>query len=837
MKQFLLFCVLALSAPTLSYAQTTLIVNSNLDDGNARDANPGDNVCEDNNGRCTLRAAIDEANALSGDVTIVIPGRLPMGVVGTYTLSRVAPNMMSNTYEDNNEFGDLDLNGSFATLTLQGTGTPGPKITISPNDRILDVGSGKTVNLERLWLTGGTARAGNNGNGDGSGPTGVDGEDGQDGGALFVGENATVNIDQVSFTSNATQSGGNGATPASSIDRTKGGDAGDGGDGGAVYISTGATVNVNRSTFYQNGTGDAGGAAAGQASGPADGGDGGDGGSGGAIYNAGTLTIKNSTINANTNGASGSGEGGVNGGADGAVGEGGNGGGIANAQSVDGSLTDQGTLTLENTIVAGNTAGDDTDNGTQPGTDLFDASSGSTITLNGSNIIGINDAVDNLTGDLIGTLMTAVDPIITGLNNNADEAVPTLALGSGSPAIDAGSSTTDNDYDAKGFVRPAEGTSADIGATETNSVPTPVDLRIVELDVNNSSGSGEFVEIKNAGVYPVQMDDFVLVGFGTSSTSCAAINLYGELQAGELFTVADDGVANRDQMFSFDMPTDNCGSDAANQFANESGAVGLYKGRATNFGGFEAGSRSGERQDVIVYDNSESNSPAGRSMMDLCGAFGLSSDCAGYDGGDNQSIQVSDDGTTSTGTPSPGEQNSGALPVVWGTIRATSPKAGVVDLNWSSEYEAFSAGFFIEQTTPNGWADAGWVDGKGNSPVGHSYAHRLENVASGTHVFRLRQVDLDGSESFSPLVTVDVSAPSALSVFPNPARDWLTVRLPEGSADVVPVVLRNGLGQPVLTRSVGADATELPLTDLRPGLYYLTVVVNGETVTQPVQVR
>ncbi|MGD8967250.1 MAG: hypothetical protein PVI07_07065 [Anaerolineae bacterium] len=49
---------------------TSFVVRSDADDANAHDANPGDGLCADGQGRCTLRTAIEEANALPGADTI-----------------------------------------------------------------------------------------------------------------------------------------------------------------------------------------------------------------------------------------------------------------------------------------------------------------------------------------------------------------------------------------------------------------------------------------------------------------------------------------------------------------------------------------------------------------------------------------------------------------------------------------------------------------------------------------------------------------------------------------------------------------------------------------------
>lgn len=86
----------------------TFVVNSTVD---AVDANPGDGVCETAvAGQCTLRAAVMEANALTGQDTITIPAN-------TYILT------ITGQEEDAGATGDLDLtddlviNGADAVLT------------------------------------------------------------------------------------------------------------------------------------------------------------------------------------------------------------------------------------------------------------------------------------------------------------------------------------------------------------------------------------------------------------------------------------------------------------------------------------------------------------------------------------------------------------------------------------------------------------------------------------------------------------------------------------------------------------------------------------------------
>ena len=674
--------------PVAAQAPTTFTVNSTADDSNARDAAPGDGQCVDTftdsnpdaEPRCTLRAAVDEANATSGEVVINLPGQLAGGASGTYTLSRVAPNDASNTYEDANAFGDLDLGGSFSSLTLRGTGTPGPQVTIGPNDRVFHLLSG-TVTLERITVTGGTAQPGANGVASPGEGESVDGADGADGGCILVAQGVTATLAQLSVNNCATSSGGNGAAPAAA--GTDGGNAGSGGDGGG--IANFGTLTLRKSWVAQNGTGDAGSAGNGTAgSGQAvAGGDGGNGGLGGGLYNEGTLTVEESTVYANTAGDPSAGASGTNGGATGADGEGGSGGGIA---TVNG-----GTVALSGSIVAANTAGDDVNNdGTgpaatkQPGSDLFDGTpadddqnvtvtfTAGTFTDGGFNLVGSNNSVDDVFPDAAsgtavdqnnsivgsgqGDAATRVDPVITGSNRNETYAVTAYELGSGSPAIDAGNPELAMTVDGRGFRRPGtEGGTADIGAFEFGSSPVTGDLVVNEVDsVTPPSGeddAAEFVELKNVSDVAVQLADYALVFYsGADDLAYASVNLTGELAPGATVTVGDpnSGFDQSPGLFT----------GAGDDVRDEDGSVAIYRGKASDYPvGAVAGQNASTRVAVLVYDNGTQASRR-RDGGSLADAFGVPRDQVASGDTDETSIQRGEGGGYSAGPPTPGADSA-----------------------------------------------------------------------------------------------------------------------------------------------------------------------------------
>ncbi len=72
---------------------------------------------------------------------------------------------------------------------------------------------------------------------------------------------------------------------------------------------------------------------------------------------------------------------------------------------------------------------------------------------------------------------------------------------------------------------------------------------------------------------------------------------------------------------------------------------------------------------------------------------------------------------------------------------------------------------------------------------------------------------------------------SSLRVFPNPATDWLQLELQLPAATPMEVIVQNALGQQITTAlydgTAGKHTYPLPTEKWLPGLYWVTVVVDG----------
>ncbi|MHA2649382.1 MAG: choice-of-anchor Q domain-containing protein, partial [bacterium JZ-2024 1] len=351
----------------------------------------------------SLREAILCANATPGADTIHLPA-------GTYTLTIAGQN------EDAGATGDLDIAES---LTLTGAGAGTTIIDAGGIDRVFHIpipsGGAATVTITGVTITNGSL------------PTGSP----SDGGGGIFSRRATLNLaDCIIANNRAHYSGG-------------------------LYNLNGTAI-VDRCTFSGNGA-------------PFS------SSRGGAIHNTGTLTLRNSTLSGNTatlglgggiynNGGSVVIQNSTLSGNSASVGGGvhNDSGGQVSLYSVTfsgntatlnaGAIQNSGTLTLQNTIVAGG------------------GCAGNPLTSNGHNLS--TDTSCNLSG--AGDLQNA-NPNLGPLANNGGP-TQTHALNTGSPAIDVVPTANCTDAqgnplttDQRGEPRPY-GPACDIGAFEVQQV-------------------------------------------------------------------------------------------------------------------------------------------------------------------------------------------------------------------------------------------------------------------------------------------------------------------------------------------------------------------------------
>jgi hypothetical protein len=148
------------------------------------------------------------------------------------------------------------------------------------------------------------------------------------------------------------------------------------------------------------------------------------------------------------------------------------------------------------------------------------------------------------------------------------------------------------------------------------------------------------------------------------------------------------------------------------------------------------------------------------------------------------------------------------LPVELTAFTATAAGNAAVRLAWATASEKNSATFDVERSADGTrFVGIGTVAAAGSSSAPHSYELLDGKLPAGVALlyYRLKQVDTDGTFSYSPVRTVRLTgAAEGLTLFPNPTHGAATLT---GAQPGTVVTVFNALGHPVLSATADAAGT------------------------------
>jgi alpha-amylase len=124
-----------------------------------------------------------------------------------------------------------------------------------------------------------------------------------------------------------------------------------------------------------------------------------------------------------------------------------------------------------------------------------------------------------------------------------------------------------------------------------------------------------------------------------------------------------------------------------------------------------------------------------------------------------------------------------ALPATLTQFDATLQRNGEVRLDWTAEEESGLKAYVIECSSDNGRRFQAVTEVRArNAPGAYTFIHSADWNGP-RRLYRLRMVDLDGTEVLSPLREVRFTTPGQIRVFPNPADRILYVETEDRTAD------------------------------------------------------
>ena len=188
-----------------------------------------------------------------------------------------------------------------------------------------------------------------------------------------------------------------------------------------------------------------------------------------------------------------------------------------------------------------------------------------------------------------------------------------------------------------------------------------------------------------------------------------------------------------------------------------------------------------------------------------------------------------------------GELGNSIVPVELVSFSANVSN-NLVELNWITATELNNSGFEIERSSHTersrsmaDWEIIGFVRGNGTTSETHSYSFVDRNISDGKYSYRLKQIDFDGTFSYSKEVEVDLSQPQTFSLeqnYPNPFNPSTTIKytIPnvalsgvEGSRVILKVY--DVLGNEIATlvdeeKPAGNYEVNFDARNLSSGIYY-----------------
>jgi hypothetical protein len=175
------------------------------------------------------------------------------------------------------------------------------------------------------------------------------------------------------------------------------------------------------------------------------------------------------------------------------------------------------------------------------------------------------------------------------------------------------------------------------------------------------------------------------------------------------------------------------------------------------------------------------------------------------------------------------------LPITLLSFTASLQSNRTVDLSWVTTNEVNNRYFAIQRSGNGADFDSiGTVAGAGTTDIEQHYSYTDAAPLQGVDYYRLKQVDLDGNTSWSPIVSVRIQASTVITLTPNPAHDLLTVSLGISASSKGAFRIVDMKGRIVQSVNATADnIQQLNIANLEAGAYILQYLTPFNSTTIP----
>jgi hypothetical protein len=183
------------------------------------------------------------------------------------------------------------------------------------------------------------------------------------------------------------------------------------------------------------------------------------------------------------------------------------------------------------------------------------------------------------------------------------------------------------------------------------------------------------------------------------------------------------------------------------------------------------------------------------------------------------------------------------IPVELLAFNASIKKFGV-EILWSTASELNNMGFEIQRSIndPNDFVTVAFIEGKGTSTEINYYAYTDNPQLSGVnHLFyRLKQIDFDGTSSYSDVVNVSYDVPAEFMLsqnYPNPFNPSTRINYFVPQESFVSIKVYDFLGREVVVlvnenKTIGSYEMVFDASALPSGTYFYTMIAGNYSDTK-----
>lgn len=200
---------------------------------------------------------------------------------------------------------------------------------------------------------------------------------------------------------------------------------------------------------------------------------------------------------------------------------------------------------------------------------------------------------------------------------------------------------------------------------------------------------------------------------------------------------------------------------------------------------------------------------------------------------------------TATATSGVVTESSTATSLVTGNVLpiqlmdfTAQPVANDIRLDWTTATESDNKGFGLERRAENEteFTQIAWIKGEGTSQEATDYDYLDTDVkANVTYYYQLRQEDINGKVTYSPIRTARINKSDAnVTLVPNPSNGVVAIEWSQAIEKEYQVQVTGVNGQVLMTKVMGEGSQQLrlDLSAYPSNIYFVKMVSNDEVITR-----